>query len=471
VSDVLRGSLARGVLRLGAPLAIGMALQNAFNLVDAYLIAQLDPGEREAAIGAVGVCDQVAALGTILSYGVSTATATLVAKQKGAGDDAGVRRTVWQSFLLIALFATMFGLLGGVAPAFLVRSMGLQGRVAEVSSGYLRIMVGGSFTIFFALHAASIQRALGSAKTGAALLALGNVLNLVFAVVALYGPRGAWDHGAPIAWLSWGATLATKLGVPAMGMNGAAWATLLARALIAIPMVWVLHWRFRLFSGPQQRSPALKEIRAILSLAWPSSVQFVVRIGLGVFVASLVARYFTTATDQTASTAMGLVFRIDTIALFCAVGWGTAAQTYAAQNLGAHAPERAFKAGIWASAYALLTAVGLAVVVRLFATPILSVFGKEGAAVALGVQYLQIATIGYLPLTLCIALGGTMLGAERARLTLALDAMSLGFAQIPLCWFAAHQHNFERVFQGSLMASTIAAAAYVYVYTTRRWLT
>ena len=45
-----------------------MALQTTFNLVDAYLIARLPAGEVGAAVGAIGICDQVSALGTIVSY-------------------------------------------------------------------------------------------------------------------------------------------------------------------------------------------------------------------------------------------------------------------------------------------------------------------------------------------------------------------------------------------------------------------
>ena len=91
-SRILRGPLAWEVARFGTPLAVGMALQTTFNLVDAYLIAQLPEDEVGAAVGAIGICDQVAALGTIISFGVSTAAAALIANRKGAGDQAGVQR-------------------------------------------------------------------------------------------------------------------------------------------------------------------------------------------------------------------------------------------------------------------------------------------------------------------------------------------------------------------------------------------
>src|SRR5215468_611475 len=97
---ITQGPLARELARFGTPLALGMALQTTFNLVDAYLVAQLPREEVGPALGALGICDQVAAIGTILSYGVSTAAASLMAQRKGAGDDMRVRHTAWQSLLV-----------------------------------------------------------------------------------------------------------------------------------------------------------------------------------------------------------------------------------------------------------------------------------------------------------------------------------------------------------------------------------
>ena len=96
---ILEGPLFKEVARFGVPLAMGMALQTTFNLVDAYLVARLPAQEVGPAIGALGLCDQVAALGTILSYGVSTATSAVLSNQKGKNDDAGIQKTAWQSLL------------------------------------------------------------------------------------------------------------------------------------------------------------------------------------------------------------------------------------------------------------------------------------------------------------------------------------------------------------------------------------
>ncbi|HEY5961355.1 MAG TPA: MATE family efflux transporter, partial [Polyangiaceae bacterium] len=94
---VLDAPIARAMLVFGLPLALGMGLQVTFNLVDAYLVSRLGGGQASAALGAIGICDQLAALGSIVSYGYTTAAATLVSHHQGAGDNLSARRVAWQS--------------------------------------------------------------------------------------------------------------------------------------------------------------------------------------------------------------------------------------------------------------------------------------------------------------------------------------------------------------------------------------
>ncbi len=461
---ILEGPLAWEVLRFGLPLALGAVLQAMFNLVDAYLIAQLPKSEVGAAIGALGVCDQIAAIGTIFSYGVSTATATLIASHKGKGDDAAFRHVAWQSMIVVFALSLLFGL-GSLGAGILARNVvGLKGAVADVATRYLRVILAGSGTMFFLLQLTSIQRALGSSKTPVALLVLSNVLNVVFAVWCLFGDQ------PPNDMLAWGAPAARLLGIPRLGMVGAAWATVVARALVLVPMVMVLVRRFDIVPKAR-RAPDAREIRTLLALAWPTSAQLVLRIAAMLFVNSLVARFYSSEADQTATTAMGLVFRVDSLALFVAMGWGGAAQTFVAQNLGAGHAARALRAGWLAALYDVLTNVLFVVLILFFAESVLRFFGKEDAPVALGVQYLHVVAPSYVALGAGIVLGNGMAGGGATRTAFGVDvAVMIGF-QLPLCFIAILAFDVKLTGLFGCVAATAVASALLYavVYARGHW--
>jgi putative MATE family efflux protein len=466
-SRILSGPLAWEVARFGTPLALGMALQTTFNLVDAYLIAQLPKDELGAAVGAIGICDQVAALGTIISFGVSTAAAAMIANRKGAGDHRGIQHAAWQSILLIGVLSIVLGLVGGLGAGVIVGDLiGAKGEVAVVATSYLRVSMLGSFSIYFLLQLTNIQRALGSAKTPVALLVAGNILNLVLAVLFIFGP------GPAPAWLSWSTDLAKTLHIPRMGMIGAAWATIIARCAALLPNVIILGRRFNVFPPKGERGFNADEIKKLVSIAWPSSAQFFLRISAMLLVNSLVARFFTTKDDQTATTAMGLVFRLDTMVLFVGMGWGNAAQTFVGQHLGAKLDTRARKSGWFATLYDAITNVLLVLAIFKWGETILRVFDDQTPPVMIALDYLHIVAPSYFALGVGIVLGNAMAGAGATKTTFAIDASVILAFELPLCLIIVG------LFGGSLSAlfrcvaatNVISAIAYAIIYSRGAWM-
>lgn len=424
---IVSGPLAITLLRFGAPLALGMGLQTTFNLVDAYLISRLDADVAGPSLGAIGICDQIAAVGSIVSYGISTATAALVAQHDGRGDREAARRVAWQSMLMVALWSVIFGAIGLGGAGFIMRDLvGAKGQVAEIGTRYLRVILGGSFSIFFLLQVTTIQRALGSSKTPVAMLVLSNVLNLVLAVLLVYGPGEA----PPV--FAWGPPVARAFHIPRMQVVGAAWATIIARVVTLCPLWFVVIRRFGLFERGARGGLDRHTAGEIFRIAWPSSTQLVIRILAMLAVQALVSRAFTTQTDQSATTALGIVFRLETMALFVGLGWGSAAQTFVGQNLGAANARRAALSGWTAALYNLCAMALLVVVYRNFGSPVVRFFDADPKVVGVALGYLSVVAPSYVPLGIGIVLGSAMTGAGATRTTMFIDLGVVLAFQLPL---------------------------------------
>jgi putative MATE family efflux protein len=460
---IVSGPLASTLARFGAPLALGMALQTTFNLVDAYLISRLDPEIAGPSLGAIGICDQIAAVGSIVSYGISTATAALVAQYEGRGDRESARRVAWQSMLMVSLWSALFGVLGLGAAGFIMRDVvGAKGQVAELGTEYLRVILGGSFSIFFLLQVTTIQRALGSSKTPVAMLLFSNVLNLVLAVLLVYGPGEA----PPI--FSWGPPIAEALHLPRLRLLGAAWATILARMLTLCPLLYLVIRRFGLFRRGARGGVDRKTAREIFTIAWPSSTQLVLRILAMLVVHALVARHFTTQNDQSATTALGIVFRLETMALFVGLGWGSAAQTFMGQNLGAGQERRAARSGWLAAIYNLTAMTLLVLIYRRYGAPLVMFFDEDLRVVNVAIGYLDVVAPSYTALGLGIVLGSAMTGAGATRVTMLIDlAVICGF-QLPFALAATSWGVTSELRLWWVVAATNVLSAAVYIISYNR---
>ncbi len=460
--QILSGPLGLAVARFGAPLALGMGLQTAFNLIDAYVISRLGDAAGPG-LGAIGICDQLAALGTIVSYGLSVATGTLLSRKAGEGDKDAVREIAWQSMIVIAVLSLGFGIFGIFGANFVLRDVvGAKGEVANLGVPYLRVMLGGSFTIFFLMHLTSVLRALGSSKTPVSLLVGSNVLNFFLAVVMVYGP------GDSPTLLSWGRPIAALLHIPRMGLMGAAWATLIARATALIPLVAIMMARFGLFRSSSRAAAHKDTITSIIKLGWPSSAQLVVRIVAMLVTHSLVARAFTTPTDQSATTALGIVFRLETMALFVGLGWGSAAQTFVGQNLGAHNADRAKQAGWYAAAYNAVMMALLALAYTGFGAQIVGFFDSNPEVLRPALSYFQWVGASYIGLGIGIVLGSAIQGAGATMRALVIDTLVIAGFQLPASILFVLSNGATYVGLWRVVGLTYFLFAIVYVVSYRR---
>lgn len=458
---ILHGPLALEAARFGAPLALGMGLQTTFNLVDAYILSQLPKETASTALAAIGYCDMVIAATTIVSYGLSIATGAIISRRRGEGDEAGVRQVAWQSLLLISAISVAFGAFGLLGADALMARYGNHPDVHRVGADYMRVMMGGGGVMFLLLHLVTIQRALGSSKTPITLLVAANVLNLIFAVLFVYGP------GPAPSFFSWSAPIAATLGIPRMEVVGAAWATVLARSIALAPLFLIVVLRFRLFRRSSRSAPDWRMLRTIWRIGWPTASQLVVRVAAIVIVLLVVGKAYTTETDHSAATALGIVLRLETMALFVGLGWGSASQTFVGQNLGAGNKRRAQLSGWYTAAYNCAMMVLFWWACVRWGGGFVRFFYDDQVVVQFAQEYINWVSPSYLGLGVGIVLGSAMQGAGATRLTLALDVVVVSLVQVPLCAVVLlgglPPH---RLWQA--VAVTYIAFAIVYLYKYRR---
>lgn len=418
--------MSRHLFLFGFPLSLAMGLQACFNLVDLYIIGKLPQGKE--AIAALVTCDLIAVVGTILVQGVSNASVAIISRFFGRDDRQSLNHATWNSFLVVLILSALFGAIGFFGAEILIGDMvGSSGQVRSIAVSYLRILVGHSWTIFFLVHLTAVMRAIGDAKWPSIILIGANILNLLLDVLFVYGP------GPAPAFFSWGTELAGWLGVPRMGVDGAAWATVLARGLGCVVALILL---VRRASGPRlilaEMRPRRGELFRIVRLGAPSSAQFLLRIGVVLVAVALVTRRFTSPDDATVLAGFSICIRLDMLALFQGLGWASAAATFVGANLGASQPERASRAG-WAASW--MNAVAMSLLAAVFLTQsreIVSWFSDHEAVVTVAQEYLQIVAGTYAFIGIAVVISHALQGAADTITSFVIDALIILGVQIPL---------------------------------------
>ena len=429
---------ALAVLRQGLPLALGMASHALFNLVDLVLVGQLG----SEAVAGVHVATTVNFLPMILGNGISIAVLSMLARSLGGGDEAGARELSSRAQSYMLLLGVVVGVLGAAVAAPCVDLQGVVGEARDIGLHYLVVTSLGTVTMFALIQTTASMRALGEGAMPLLLLVGGNALNLVLDVILMFG----WD----------------ALSIPAFGAPGAAYATVIARALAAGVGVWWLRrpgYRLR-FTWVPLRGPR-GQLAEILRLGLPQSLQMLVR-ALAVIALTRVAAELG---GQDAIAALGVTTRLDTLVLFAALGFASAGTTVAGTSHGAGEAARARGACAWAGVWALAFSAILVAVFAALARPLIGLFidGASEGVLAAGALYLTTAALGQPLAAFSIAVTGGVNGTGRVWPPMILDLavyLTVLFPGVIVVAASAEDGGLAGVWWVCVVANLLLAAAY-----------
>lgn len=347
------------MLRIAGPVILGEIGWMAMGLVDSAMVGPLGP----AALGAAGMGANLFIAIAVFGMGLMLGLDTLVSRATGAGDRAeGVR---WLgNGLWLALAASPVLLLVATGVFLTIDAWGLHADVLVLARPYIRTLLLGLPPL---LVYAACRRYLQGIHVVAPIvwaLVSANILNAFGNWVLIYG----------------------NLGMPALGVTGSAWATNLARVYLATVM-WFAVRRVHRRWGPDTPRVHVSITRArlseLLQLGGPAALQ--VTLEVGVFsVASAMAGMLTPVALGSHQITMNIV----ATAFMVPLGLSSAAAVRVGHAAGARDPQRMAHAG-WA-AFAAVTAIMLtiAAVFVTAAAPLVRLFTRDAAVVAVGVQLL-----------------------------------------------------------------------------------
>jgi putative MATE family efflux protein len=249
MKDLTQGSIPHHLLRMAAPIAIGMMFQMAYVLIDLYFVARLG----DAAVAGVSTAGNVQFIIMAVTQVLGVGTMALIAQAVGRKDQTDANLVFNQS-LLLGLLCGVLTLIGGYGAANLYLGA-LAADPATLAAGldYLHWFLPGMALQFALVGMGSALRGTGIAKPTMVVQMLTVVVNALLAPVLIAG----WLTGKPL------------------GLAGAGLASTIAIAAGVVMMTWYflrldhyVHFDKKLFA------PQLPVWKRILAIGLPPGGEF-----------------------------------------------------------------------------------------------------------------------------------------------------------------------------------------------------
>jgi putative MATE family efflux protein len=353
------------IRQIAIPASIGFFFNTMYNVVDTYYGALIST----QAVAAMSLSFPVFFIILAIGSGISTGTSALISHALGENKKDEAKKYLSQAITFTIIISIILTILGWLSSPFLARLLGASGEYLDMTLSYINVIFGGVvlFALSFVLNASLTSQ--GDTKTFRNFLIFGFFLNLLLDPWFMFG------------WL----------GMPALGLPGLAYATLVVQLC---SVLYMGHKATK--SGILCKNcwhmfrPEKKYFLEISQQAFPASLNMVT-VAIGIFIIT----YFISSYGKEAVAAYGIATRIDQIFLLPTIGLNIASLTLIAQNNGAKKYDRVREAYRTNLKYGFWTVFIGMIFVLFFNKALVQFFSTDPNVISIGTTYLKISAITY----------------------------------------------------------------------------
>ena len=420
------------LIQISLPIMISMFVQALYNIVDSIFVAKLSTN----ALTAVSLAFPIQNL--MISAGVGTGVGinALLSMRLGQKNYKAVTQTALNGIFLVIITIVLFIILGITIPHAYLKSQTSNMQIVELGTDYLEICMIFCFGLFLAI---TFERLLQS--TGRTVLSMisqlaGAITNIILDPVMIFG----------------------LLGFPAMGIKGAAWATVIGQitgALISIILNIKINKEINF--NPKGFKPQSKiiidiykvGITSILLGSIGSVLTYLLNLILGAFSTVAIAVY-------------GVYFKLQSFVFMPVFGLNNGIVPIVAYNFGAKYKKRIIDSIKMCALVALIIMGVGTLIFEVFPTQLLAMFSPNEEMLEIGIPALRIIAIHFPIAAVGITFTSVFQAFGRGFLSMSVSFIRQIFALLPSAWLLSLTGNINNIWWAFVIAELISLIACIF---------
>ena len=365
------------LINMALPMIISMLVQALYNVVDSIYVSQIS----ENAVTALSLAFPIQNLQIGFAVGIGVGVNALLSKSLGQKDQENANFAAGNGAVIMVIATIAFRIFGivGVEPFFRIQTD--VPATLEASITYTRICSIGCLGVFISILCERLLQSTGRTIYTMITQSMGAIINIILDPILIHG----------------------QLGLPAMGIAGAAWATIIGQWASAIlGIIFNLTCNPEVHLHPKYFRLRGKTVAPILTVGIPS----VVMNGIG-SVMTFGMNQILQGFRETATSVFGVYFKLQSFFFMPLFGLNNATISIIAYNYGARRPERIMKT-LKISSISALTLMSTGMLIFQFAPELLlSMFNPSQDFMTMGCAALRTISFAFPIAAVCIALSAS----------------------------------------------------------------
>jgi len=344
----------------------GMVISAFFALIDTFFVSRLG----SSALAALTFCIPIEILLTSTGAATGVGITSLLARTLGKKNYIEADNIAWHGLIIAVIYSGFFSWLGLVSLEKLLFIFGCSPKIFPLCRDYLFIILTGSVFTFIPMIAAHIVQGEGNTRLPMLCNIVAISLNVLLDPLLIFG-------------------LGT---LPALGIRGAALATVLSQVICTAMFIYLMFKDKILLSWkPAHFRPRTSVLAGIYRVGMPSLVMELLAVIIMSYLNKVLVSF-----DYTAVAALGVFFRIRSIFYMPVYGLAQAAMPIAGFAYGARQPDRVKETIFKASILSVVILIIAWLVMHHYSRELMGIFSKDPVLMSMGVDCLKLATL-FLP--------------------------------------------------------------------------
>lgn len=426
--DLLNNPIPQTLWKMTLPMIIGMVMLMTFGLVDTFFIGMLGTEE----LAAISFTFPVTFTVISLNIGLGIGTSAVIARYVGAGQNTQAKETATGALMLAFVLAIVLAVIGVLSIEPIFTLLGASEDLLVHIRDYMFVWYLAGVFLAMPMVGNSVLRASGDTKTPSYIMAFGGFVNALLDPLLIFG---------------WGP-------VPAMGIQGAAIATLIAWGIGLVYILYLLALKRHLMVPRLLTWSELKNSTGgILKIGLPAAgANMLTPISAGILTA-IVATY-----GPVSVAAWGVGGRLESIASIVVLSLSMSLPPFISQNFGANQLARVKQAYRLCVRFVLLWQLFIFAVMFMLSGVFASIFAAEQKVADLIQLYLIIVPLGYGAQGVIILTNSSFNAMHKPMYALMLSVLRLFVFFVPISYLGSQLYALEGMFWAGILANVLTAS-------------
>lgn len=422
------------IMTMSLPIMISMLVQALYNIVDSMFVARVS----DNALAAVSLCYPIQMIIVAVACGTAVGLNALLSRYLGQGKPKEANQVALHGILLAIVNWLIFAVIGIFFSEAFLKLFSTDQEIVSMGVSYMKICTIFSFGVFMQITYERIMQSTGNTVYNMIIQGVGALVNIILDPIFIFG----------------------MLGLPAMGVTGAAIATVIGQIVAMLLGIIITQTKIKEVQiHLREFQLKIRIIKDMYRIAIPAILMQSIMSFMTVFMNMILVTF-----SELAVSAFSIYFKLQQFVFMAVNGMNNALIPIISYNFGARKQQRILDSIHFSLIVACVIMMVGTIVFQCFPEQLMYLFDANEEMMSIGVPALRIISLSFVFAGISLVLSAVFQSVDHANKSLVITLLRQMVLLLPIVYLLANQFGLDALWWAfPITEAIVSILAYIYL--------